>query len=53
MLKSKFEEHIGVSGNNGGIEARGWFLVNRRMVTSAFCTMFIALVVAASSKMIP
>ena len=53
VLNSKFEEYLGGYSKNCGIDARGWFTVNRRMVTSAFGTIFIALVVATSSKMVP
>ena len=53
VLNSKFEEYLGGYSKNCGIDARGWFIVNRGMVTSAFSTIFIALVVATSSKMVP
>ena len=53
VLNSKFDEHIGNRNDSGGISAKGWFTANRGMVTSAFSTMFIALVVATSSKMVP
>ena len=53
VLNSKFEEYLGGYNRNCGIDARGWFTVNRGMVTSCFSTIFIALVVATSSKMVP
>ena len=53
VLNSKFEEHLSIHNGGSGIDANGWFTVNRGMVTSAFSTIFIALVVATSSKMVP